>query len=156
MTDGHCAVSFLEPQSVCRAEARGEAEVRTRRHLPYNRRMAVVRVEGPILLTNPFYELPETAMSRTSRSTGRRSQNRVFSLERGARPETRPNMADIRSVGQGDHICVYYDSDGQRSSMVAEYLKIGTTDSRASALSVTCRGFSKARLARTAYSSTKR
>jgi hypothetical protein len=27
----------------------------------------VVRVEGPILLTNPFYELPETAMSRNAR-----------------------------------------------------------------------------------------
>lgn len=27
----------------------------------------VVRVEGPILLSNPFYELPETAMSRMAR-----------------------------------------------------------------------------------------
>ena len=28
---------------------------------------AVIRVEGPILLSNPFFELPETAMSRISR-----------------------------------------------------------------------------------------
>ena len=29
-----------------------------------------IRIEGPILLTNPFYELPETAMCRTARAEG--------------------------------------------------------------------------------------
>jgi hypothetical protein len=29
---------------------------------------AVIRVEGPLLLTNPFYELPEHAMSRKPRA----------------------------------------------------------------------------------------
>ncbi len=29
-----------------------------------------IRIEGPILLTNPFYELPETAKSRTAHPDG--------------------------------------------------------------------------------------
>lgn len=34
-------------------------------------------------------------------------------------------MPDLRNVAQGDHICVYYQTDEQRSSVIAEYVKIG-------------------------------
>jgi hypothetical protein len=42
-----------------------------------------VRVEGPILLSNPFYELPENAMSRVARANG---VDRKLRKIRSARP----------------------------------------------------------------------
>jgi two-component system, sensor histidine kinase PdtaS len=44
---------------------------------------AVVRVEGPILLSNPFYELPEAAMSRIARPLDiDRKINEIYSARR--------------------------------------------------------------------------
>jgi two-component system, sensor histidine kinase PdtaS len=34
-------------------------------------------------------------------------------------------MSNIETIEQGDHICFYYDSDEERSAVIAEYLKIG-------------------------------
>lgn len=34
-------------------------------------------------------------------------------------------MSDIETLDQGDHICLYYDTDAERSAVIAEYLKIG-------------------------------
>ncbi|HXG55051.1 MAG TPA: MEDS domain-containing protein, partial [Vicinamibacterales bacterium] len=32
---------------------------------------------------------------------------------------------NLESVGQGDHLCMYYDSTEQRSAVVAEYVRLG-------------------------------
>jgi len=42
----------------------------------------MIRIDGPILLTNPFYELPETAMCRTAQVEG--VDDRIEQLRSGA------------------------------------------------------------------------
>lgn len=66
-----------------------------------------VRIDGPILLESPFYELPETAIRRIARSEGIEQRMNIFSFEDGTlnvpagfrarmRPKDVPSDSSIR------------------------------------------------------------